>query len=174
MKLRRPQVKVLSGIQPSGELTLGNYFGMMERMISYQESNELLACIVNYHAMTSVSDGKTLKENTINATIDFLSLGLSPEKSLVWVQSDVPEIHEFSWYLSNFTPMGLLERCHSYKDKVGKGIAANHSLFAYPVLMASDILMYGAEKIPVGKDQKQHVEVTRDIAVKFNAAYGDI
>jgi tryptophanyl-tRNA synthetase len=172
--LKEFQVRVLSGIQPSGELTLGNYFGMMERMISYQEENELLAFIVNYHALTTVSDGELLRQNTINAAIDFLSLGLSPEKSVLWVQSDIPEVHEFTWYLSVFTPMGLLERCHSYKDKVAKGKAPNHGLFAYPVLMASDILMFGADKVPVGKDQKQHVEVTRDIAIKFNAAHGDI
>jgi tryptophanyl-tRNA synthetase len=167
-------MRVLSGIQPSGALHLGNYFGMMQKMIAHQEEQELFCFIANYHAMTSLSDGKALARGTLEAAASFLALGLDPEKSVFWVQSDVPEVQELTWYLSNFTPMGLLERCHSYKDKVGKGIAANHGLFAYPVLMASDILLFQSEKVPVGKDQKQHVEVTRDIALKFNNTYGDI
>ena len=167
-------MRVLSGIQPSGELTLGNYFGMMKRMIRYQEENELFAFIVNFHAQTSLADGEKLSKNTIEAAIDFLALGLDPERSVFWAQSDIPEIHEFAWYLGNFTPMGLLERCHSFKDKTAKGIAANHGLFSYPILMAADILAFSADKIPVGKDQKQHVEVTRDIAMKFNNEYGEI
>jgi len=167
-------MRVLSGIQPSGALHLGNYFGMMEKMINYQEQEELFCFIANYHAMTSLSDGKALSRGTLEAAASFLALGLDPEKSTFWVQSDLPEVQELTWFLSNFTPMGLLERCHSYKDKVGKGIAANHGLFAYPVLMASDILLFQSNKVPVGKDQKQHVEVTRDIAIKFNNEYGDI
>ncbi|MEJ2201327.1 MAG: tryptophan--tRNA ligase [Desulfuromonadaceae bacterium] len=167
-------MRILSGIQPSGSLHLGNYFGMMQKMIDYQQSGELFCFIANYHAMSTVSDGKALAKGTLEAAANFLALGLDPEKSIFWVQSDVPEVQELTWVLSNFTPMGLLERCHSYKDKVARGIAANHGLFAYPVLMAADILLFQSEKVPVGKDQKQHVEVTRDIAIKFNNAYGDI
>ena len=167
-------MRVLSGIQPSGALHLGNYFGMMQKMINYQEQEELFCFIANYHAMTSLNDGKALSRGTLEAAASFLALGLDPEKSTFWVQSDVPEVQELAWFLSNFTPMGLLERCHSYKDKVGKGLGANHGLFAYPVLMASDILLFQSNKVPVGKDQKQHVEVTRDIAIKFNNEYGDI
>ena len=167
-------MRILSGIQPSGELTLGNYFGMMRRMVRYQEDHDLFAFIVNFHAQTSVSDGAVLKANTLQAAVDFMALGLDPERCTLWVQSDIPEIHEFAWYLGNFTPMGLLERCHSYKDKTAKGIAPNHGLFAYPVLMAADILLFGADRVPVGRDQKQHVEVTRDVALKFNNQYGDV
>ncbi|APG27923.1 tryptophan--tRNA ligase [Syntrophotalea acetylenivorans] len=166
-------MRVLSGIQPSGSLHLGNYFGMMKKMIDYQEHQELFCFIANYHAMTSLSDGKALATGTLEAAANFLALGLDPEKSVFWVQSDVPEVQELTWILSNFTPMGLLERCHSYKDKIAKGIAANHGLFAYPVLMSADILLFQSETVPVGKDQKQHVEVTRDIAIKFNNHYGD-
>jgi len=166
-------MRVLSGIQPSGSLHLGNYFGMMKKMIDYQEHQELYCFIANYHAMTSLSDGKALATGTLEAAANFLALGLDPEKSVFWVQSDVPEVQELAWILSNFTPMGLLERCHSYKDKIAKGIAANHGLFAYPVLMSADILLFQGETVPVGKDQKQHVEVTRDIAIKFNNHYGD-
>ncbi len=167
-------MRVLSGIQPSGSLHLGNYFGMMKKMIDYQEHQELFCFIANYHAMTSVSDGKALATGTLEAAANFLALGLDPEKSVFWVQSDVPEVQELTWVLSNFTPMGLLERCHSYKDKIAKGIAANHGLFAYPVLMSADILLFQSETVPVGKDQKQHVEVTRDIAAKFNNLYGEV
>jgi tryptophanyl-tRNA synthetase len=167
-------MRVLSGIQPSGSLHLGNYFGMMKKMIDYQEHEELFCFIANYHAQTSVNDGKALARGTLEAAANFLALGMNPDKSVFWVQSDVPEVQELTWILSNFTPMGLLERCHSYKDKVGKGIAANHGLFAYPVLMTADILLFQSEKVPVGKDQKQHVEVARDIAIKFNNEYGDI
>lgn len=167
-------MRILSGIQPSGSLHLGNYFGMMKKMIDYQEHDDLFCFIANYHAMTSVHDGKALAQGTLEAAANFLALGMDPEKSTFWVQSDVPEVQELAWFLSNFTPMGLLERCHSYKDKINKGIAANHGLFAYPVLMSADILMFNSEKVPVGKDQKQHVEVTRDIAAKVNNEYGEI
>ncbi|MDY0269011.1 tryptophan--tRNA ligase [Trichloromonas sp.] len=167
-------MRVLSGIQPSGSLHLGNFFGMMKKMIEHQENHELFCFIANYHAMTSVSDGKALAKGTLEAAANFLALGMDPGKSIFWVQSDVPEVQELTWVLSNFTPMGLLERCHSYKDKTARGIAANHGLFAYPVLMAADILLFQSERVPVGKDQKQHVEVTRDIAVKFNNEYGEI
>lgn len=166
-------MRILSGIQPSGSLHIGNYFAMMKRMIEYQEHHELFAFIVNYHALTTVTDSERLRRQTLEAASDFLALGIDPEKSIFWVQSDVPEVTELTWILSNVTGMGLLERCHSYKDKLAKGLTPNHGLFAYPVLMAADILMYGAHKVPVGKDQKQHVEVTRDIALRFNATYGE-
>lgn len=165
--------RVLSGIQPTGGLHLGNYFAMMKPMIEYQRDNDLFCFIVNYHALTSVREKKKLKEGTLEAAIDFLALGLDPEKAIFWVQSDVPEVLELTWILSCLTPMGLLERCHSYKDKISKGIIPNHGLFSYPVLMAADILLYQAEIVPVGKDQKQHIEVTRDIAEKFNFTYGE-
>jgi len=167
-------MRVLSGIQPSGALHLGNYFGMMQKMIAYQEQEELFCFISNYHAQTSLSDGKVLARGTLEAAASFLALGLDPEKSVFWVQSDLPEVQELAWMLSNFTPMGLLERCHSYKDKVAQGGRPNHGLFAYPVLMAADILMFQSEKVPVGKDQKQHLEVARDLALKFNNEYGEV
>ncbi|MBN2373020.1 tryptophan--tRNA ligase [bacterium] len=166
-------MRILSGIQPSGSLHIGNYFAMMKRMIEYQKNHELFCFIVNYHALTSVFDAKRLRGNTINAACDFLSLGIDPEKSVFWVQSDVPEVTELTWILSNVVNVGLLERAHSYKDKLARGMVPNHGLFSYPVLMAADILLYGSEKIPVGKDQKQHVEMTRDIAIRFNNTYGD-
>lgn len=167
-------MNILSGLQPSGRFHLGNYFGAMKRMIEYQEKDSLFCFIVNLHALTSVFDPQKLRQNTMDATCDFLALGIDPEKSFFWIQSDVPEVTELSWLLSNVTSMGLLERGHSYKDKLAKGIPANHGLFAYPVLMAADILMYGADKVPVGKDQKQHLEMARDIAMRFNQAYEDI
>jgi len=167
-------MKILSGIQPSGELHIGNYFGMIKRMVESQDKGELFAFIVNYHAMTSLSDGAKLRENSLNAAINMLSLGIDPEKSTFWLQSDMPEVLELYWILSNFTPMGLLERAHSYKDKTARGIHANHGLFSYPVLMAADILIFNADTVPVGKDQIQHVEIARDIAIKFNNQYGEI
>lgn len=166
-------MRILSGIQPSGSLHLGNYFGMMKRMVDYQENNELFCFLVNYHALTSVFDAPFLRHQTYEAACDFLALGLDPVKSVFWVQADVPEVTELTWLLSNVTGMGLLERNHSYKDKTAKGIPASQGLFSYPVLMAADILLYGAEKVPVGKDQKQHLEITRDIAIRFNSTYGD-
>ena len=167
-------MRVLSGIQPSGALHLGNFFGMMKKMIEYQEQEELFCFIANYHAMTSVADGKALAKGTLEAAASFLALGMDPEKSTFWVQSDLPEVQELTWVLSNFTPMGLLERCHSYKDKVAQGISPNHGLFAYPVLMTADILLFQSDRVPVGKDQKQHLEVARDIAVKYNNEYGEV
>ncbi len=167
-------MRTLTGLQPSGALHLGNYFGAIKQMLDAQEKEDLFIFIANYHAQTSLSDGKALKQNTLDAAINFLSLGIDPEKSTFWVQSDVKEVLELYWILSSFTPMGLLERAHSYKDKVARGISANHSLFSYPVLMAADILLYQTDVVPVGKDQIQHVEIARDIAVKFNNAYGDV
>ena len=165
--------RILSGIQPSGQLHIGNYFGMMKTMITNMETSDLYVFIVDLHALTSVHDREKLSRGTLEAAADFLALGLDPGKCTFWVQSDVPEVCELSWVLSTLTPMGLLERCHSYKDKVAKGIAASHGLFAYPVLMAADILLYQSEIVPVGKDQKQHLEVARDIAIKFNNTFGE-
>lgn len=167
------KLRILSGIQPSGDLHLGNYFGMMRPMIKAQDEGLLFCFIVNYHALTTVRNGRELRQGTLDAALDFLSLGLDPERSIFWVQSDVPEVVELSWILSCVTSMGLLERCHSYKDKVARGIVPNHGLFAYPTLMAADILLYQSHVIPVGQDQKQHVEVTRDIAERFNFHYGE-
>ena len=167
-------MRVLTGIQASGKLHIGNYFGAMKPMIELQEENELFTFIANYHSLTTSKDAQTLKQYTIDAAIDYLSIGLNPEKTTFWVQSHVPEVLELYWILSKFTPMGLLERAHSYKDKVARGISANHALFSYPVLMAADILMLDTQIVPVGKDQIQHVEMTRDIATKFNNEYGEI
>lgn len=166
--------RVLSGIQPSGKLHWGNYFAMMKPAVELQAEAETFLFIANYHALTSVSDGHALREGTRDVALDFLACGLDPERTHFFRQSDVPEVTELTWILSNVTPMGLLERCHSYKDKVAQGIAPNHGLFAYPVLMASDILAYQSTVVPVGRDQKQHIEVTRDIAIKFNNLYGDV
>ena len=167
-------MRILSGIQPSGKLHLGNYFGMMRPSLELQAKGEAYLFIANYHALTTVTDAAELRENTLDVALDFLACGLDPEKSVFFRQSDVPEVTELTWLLSTVTPMGLLERCHSYKDKTSKGIAANHALFGYPVLMAADILAYQSDKVPVGRDQRQHVEVTRDIAIKFNNLYGDV
>ncbi len=166
--------RVLSGIQPSGELHLGNYFGMMSRMIKYQNENDLFCFIVNYHALTTIQDKDRLTNNTLNAAMDFISLGLDPEKSTFWVQSDVPQVCESTWLLSNIVNLGLLDRSTSYKNKLAKGLKANLGLYSYPVLMASDILLFGGEIVPVGQDQKQHLEITRDIALRFNKVYGDV
>jgi len=167
-------LRVLTGIQTSGDLHIGNYFGSIKPMIESQQEHEVFAFLANYHAMTTISDGERLAMLTMQAATDFLALGMDPQKSTFWVQSDVKEVLELYWVLSSFTPMGLLERAHSYKDKVAKGIASNHNLFSYPVLMAADILLFGSEVVPVGKDQIQHVEIARDIAIKFNNQYGDI
>ncbi len=165
--------RILSGIQPSGQLHIGNYFGMMKTMISNMETSDLYVFIVDLHALTTVHDRDRLRQGTLEAAADFLALGLDPDRCTFWVQSDVPEVCELMWILSTLTPMGLLERCHSYKDKIAKGIAPSHGLFAYPVLMAADILLFQSEVVPVGKDQKQHLEVARDIAAKFNNTYGE-
>jgi len=165
-------MKILSGIQPSGQLHIGNYFGMMQTMISRMDDSELYVFIVDLHALTSVREADRLARGTLEAAADFLALGLDPDKCIFWVQSDVPEVCELTWILSTLAPMGLIERCHSYKDKVAKGIAASHGLFSYPVLMAADILLYQADRVPVGRDQKQHLEVARDLAQKFNNEYG--
>jgi tryptophanyl-tRNA synthetase len=166
-------MRILSGIQPSGSLQIGNYFGMMKPMIVYQEHNELYCFIVNYHAMTSVADREQLATGTIEAALDFLALGLDPERAIFWVQSDVPEVTELTWILNNVTPVGLLLRSHSYKDKIAQGISPYHGLLSYPVLMAADILLYQSQKVPVGQDQQQHLEIARDIAIRFNHLFGE-
>ena len=166
--------RLLTGIQPSGDLHIGNYFGSIKQMVEAQKTSDTFAFVANYHAMTSGNGGEKLANLTMQTATDFLALGINPEKSTFWIQSDVKDVLELYWTLSSFTPMGLLERAHSYKDKTAKGIAANHSLFSYPVLMAADILLYSPEIVPVGKDQIQHVEIARDIAIKFNNEYGDI
>ena len=167
-------MRILTGIQPSGKLHWGNYFGAMKSMFDLQEKGENFMFIANFHAMTTVRDGVTLREATRDVALDYLACGLDPAKTIMYRQSDVPEVQELAWYLTCLTPMGLLERCHSYKDKVAHGFEATHGLFAYPVLMAADILIMNADLVPVGKDQKQHLEVTRDLAQKFNNAYGEI
>lgn len=166
-------MKILSGIQPSGQLHIGNYFGMMQTMISQMETSDLYVFIVDLHAMTSVHDRQRLATGTLEAAADFLALGLDPERCTFWVQSDVPEVCELTWVLSTIAPMGLIERCHSYKDKIANGIEPSHGLFSYPVLMAADILLYQADQVPVGQDQKQHLEVARDLAQKFNNIFGE-
>ena len=166
-------MRILSGIQPSGSLHIGNYFGMMKPMIAYQQENELYCFIVNYHAMTSVTDREQLARGTMEAALDFLALGLDPDRAIFWVQSDVPEVTELTWILNNVTPVGLLLRSHSYKDKIAQGISPNHGLLSYPVLMAADILLYQSQRVPVGQDQQQHLEIARDIAMRFNHLFGE-
>jgi tryptophanyl-tRNA synthetase len=166
-------MRILSGIQPSGALHLGNYFGMMRPAIELQEKGEAFYFIADYHSMTSLFDPAERRRNTLDVALDFLACGLDPKRAVFFRQSDVPEVCELTWMLSTLTPMGLLERATSYKDKIAKGISPNHGLFAYPVLMAADILIYDSNVVPVGQDQKQHVEMTRDIAIKFNEAYGE-
>ncbi|GAA5496463.1 tryptophan--tRNA ligase [Rubritalea halochordaticola] len=166
-------MRILTGLQPSGTLHIGNYFGAMEPAVQLQDKGDAFYFLADYHAMTSMSDATTLRENVQNLAIDFLACGLDPEKATIFRQSDVSAVTELSWILSTVCPMGLLERCHSYKDKIAKGLDANHALFAYPVLMAADILLYDANVVPVGKDQKQHLEVTRDLAIKINDRFGE-
>ena len=166
--------RVLSGIQPSGYLHLGNYFGMMSKMIDYQAKNDLFCFIADYHALTANPSPKILSSNTFNAACDFLALGLSPDRTTFWVQSDVPEVTELSWILSSYTGVGLMDRSTTYKDKISKGLKPNMGLYSYPILMAADILLYNSNLVPVGKDQKQHIEMARDIANKFNANYGEV
>jgi tryptophanyl-tRNA synthetase len=166
-------MRILTGIQPSGTLHIGNYFGAMKPAVELQERGEAYYFIADYHSMTSLTDAAQRRKNTLDVALDFLACGLDPKRSVFWRQSDLPEVCELNWILGTLTPMGLLERAHSYKDKTAKGISPNFGLFAYPVLMAADILLYDANLVPVGKDQRQHVEMTRDIAIKFNQAYGE-
>src|SRR3954471_10723359 len=166
-------MRTLTGIQPSGSLHIGNYFGAMRPAIEAQARGECFYFIADYHSMTSLFDPAERRKNTLDVAIDWLACGLDPKHSVFWRQSDVPEVTELMWILGTLTPMGLLERAHSYKDKVAKGISPNFGLFAYPVLMAADILLYDTQRVPVGRDQQQHLEITRDIAIKFNLAYGE-
>ncbi|MBA2242935.1 MAG: tryptophan--tRNA ligase [Chthoniobacterales bacterium] len=167
-------MRILSGIQPSGVLHIGNYFGMMRPAIALQAEGEAFYFIADYHALTSLHDPNALRENSRRIALDFLACGLDPERAALFCQSDVPQVTELAWILSTVTPMGLLERCHSYKDKTARGMSASAGLFTYPVLMAADILIYDSDVVPVGKDQKQHIEVTRDIALKVNETFGPI
>jgi tryptophanyl-tRNA synthetase len=166
-------MRILTGLQPSGKLHVGNFFGAMEPAVRLQDEGEAFYFIADYHAMTSSQDPAALRENVRELAIDFLACGLDPQRAVFFRQSAVPEVNELAWILSTVCPMGLLSKCHSYKDKVANGISPNHALFAYPVLMAADILLYDSNKVPVGKDQKQHLEVTRDLAVKLNETYGE-
>ncbi len=167
-------MRILSGIQPSGVLHIGNYFGMMRPAIALQAEGEALYFIANYHALTSLRDPAALRENSRRVALDFLACGLDPEKAALFLQSDVPQVTELTWILSTVAPMGLLERAHSYKDKVARGLPASVGLFSYPVLMAADILIFDSAVVPVGRDQKQHVEIARDLAIKINETYGEI
>ena len=165
-------MRILSGIQPSGALHIGNYFGMMKPAIALQAEGEALYFIADYHALTSVRDPDALRENCRRVALDFLACGLDPERATLFRHSDVPQVTELAWILSTVAPMGLLERAHSYKDKLARGLAATVGLFSYPILMAADILIYDSDVVPVGKDQKQHIEMTRDLAVKMNEIFG--
>ena len=167
-------MRILSGIQPSGVLHIGNYFGMMRPAIALQAEGETLYFIADYHALTSMRDPAALRENSRRVALDFLACGLDPARAALFLQSDVPQVTELAWILSTVTPMGLLERAHSYKDKIARGLPASAGLFAYPVLMAADILIYDSDIVPVGRDQKQHLELTRDIATKMNESFGEI
>jgi tryptophanyl-tRNA synthetase len=167
-------VRYLTGFQPTGALHIGNYFGALRPAIELQEKGEAFYFIADYHALTTVRDPAILREHVRGIAIDSLACGLDPAKACFFKQSNVPAVTELAWVLSNVTPMGLLERSHSYKDKLSHGIAPSHALFAYPVLMAADILLYDSDVVPVGKDQKQHLEITRDIAIKFNELYGAV
>src|SRR5262245_42683148 len=167
-------MRILSGIQPSGALHIGNYFGAIRQYIALQEGNQAYYFVADYHALTSVRDAARMSQYVFDVLVDLRSLGLAPERATLFVQSDVPETTELAWLLTTVTPMGWLEKCVSYKDKVTQGLPAEHGLFAYPVLQAADILLYDADKVPVGQDQKQHLEVTRDIAERFNHTYGDV
>lgn len=166
-------MRILTGLQPSGKLHVGNYFGAMEPAVHLQDKGEAFYFIADYHAMTSSQDPETMRENVRELAVDFLACGLNPTRAVFFRQSAVPEVNELAWILSTVCPMSLLAKCHSYKDKTAQGIAPNHALFAYPVLMAADILLYDSNQVPVGKDQKQHLEVTRDIAVKLNEVFGE-
>ena len=167
-------MRILSGIQPSGVVHIGNYFGMMRPAIALQAEGEAFYFVADYHALTSLKDPAALRENSRRAALDFLACGLDPERAALCLQSDVPQVTELAWILSTVAPMGLLERATSYKDKIAHGMTASAGLFIYPVLMAADILIYDSDLVPVGKDQKQHIEITRDLAGKMNETFGEI
>ena len=174
MNLSPQTMRILSGIQPSGILHIGNYFGMMRPAIALQAEGQAFYFIADYHALTSLRDPAALRENSRRVALDFLACGLDPERAALFMQSDVPQVTELAWILSTVAPMGLLERSHSYKDKLARGIIPSVGLFNYPVLMAADILIYDSDIVPVGKDQKQHIEITRDLAIKVNETFGEI
>ena len=167
-------MRILTGIQPSGIPHLGNYFGAMRQVCELQTKGESFLFIADYHALTTSPAPQTLRDNVLNLALDFTACGIDLEKTVFFRQSDVPEVCELAWILNTVTPVGLLERAHSYKDKIAKGFSPNNGLFSYPVLMAADILLYRSDLVPVGKDQKQHLEITRDVAIKFNNEYGEI
>ena len=171
---KKERMRILSGIQPSGALHIGNYFGMMRPAVALQAEGEALYFVADYHALTSLRDPEMLRANSRRVALDFLACGLEPERATLFRHSDVPQVTELAWILSTVAPMGLLERAHSYKDKLARGMSANVGLFSYPILMAADILIYDSDVVPVGKDQKQHIEMTRDLAVKINETYGQI
>lgn len=166
-------MKILTGLQPSGKLHLGNYFSVIKKMVDYQENNELYCFVANLHSLTTFKSREEQVENTYDAVCDLLALGIDPEKSIFWLQSDLPLINELSWYLSMCISVNQLSLAHSYKDKVAKGVTPNAGLYFYPILMAADILAFNCDKVPVGKDQKQHLEFARDIALKFNKDFGE-
>jgi len=167
-------LRVLSGIQPSGKLHIGNFFGAMRQHFQLQAEHNCFYFIADFHALTSNPTPAEVAGHTLDVAMDYIALGLDIEKTIFWRQSDVPEVTELTWLLSCVTPMGLLQRCTSYKDKVAQGLSPNHGLFAYPVLQAADILIYNSDLVPVGADQKQHIEVTRDIAIRFNNHYSEV
>src|SRR3954466_15772271 len=167
-------MRILSGIQPSGALHIGNYFGMMQPAVALQTEGEALYFIADYHALTTLRDPEALRENSRRVALDFLACGLDPERAALFMQSDVPQVTELAWILATIAPMGLLERAHSYKDKLARGMSANVGLFSYPILMPADILIYDSGIVRFGKDQKQHIEMTGDRAVKMNKRCGDI
>lgn len=167
-------MRVLSGIQPSGKLHIGNYFGAMRQNLALQAEHEGFYFIADYHALTNSPKPADIRQWTLDVAMDYLALGLNPEKTIFWRQSDVPEVTELTWFFSCVTPLGLLQRCTTYKDKVAQGLSPNHGLFTYPVLQASDILIFKSNLVPVGADQKQHLEMTRDIAIRFNNVYGEL
>ena len=167
-------MRILSGIQPSGVLHIGNYFGMMRPAIALQAEGEAFYFVADYHALTSLQNPGAMRENSRRVALDFLACGLDPDRAALFLQSDVPQVTELAWILGTVTPFSRLELAHSFKDKVARGVAASAGLFTYPVLMAADILIYDSDVVPVGKDQKQHIEITRDIATRVNEAYGEV
>ena len=167
-------MRILSGIQPSGKLHIGNYFGMMRPALELADRGDAYYFIADYHSLTSIDSADELRAHARDVALDFLACGLDPQRTVLYRQSDLPQVTELAWILANLTPVSLLEKCHSYKDKIGQGLKPNAGLFTYPILMAADILIVLADCVPVGKDQKQHLEVTRDIAGFFNNRYGEV
>ena len=167
-------MRILSGFQPSGTLHLGNYFGAMQPNLEFQKMGESYLFIADYHALTTSPEPEALRQRVLDVALDFLACGLDTDHTVFFRQSDVPCVTELMWILNTITTVGFLERAHSYKDKIAKGFMPNAGLFTYPVLMAADILLYQSDLVPVGKDQKQHLEITRDLAIRFNERYGEV